>query len=150
ARAQVVGGVHALDPVTELVDVVEARAPRPPHDRHDRRLPAPVERRLVLLPLHRPEAVHAAEIVDTVHCPSPGPHPTTFFFLRLPPPPPPRSRACRRDRGHRPLPLPRTASYDFFSPSARRPPKSLNNADLERGPLARRVRTQLQRIEHHA
>src|SRR6185369_14394300 len=66
ARGQIVGGVHALDPVAELVDVVDGPA-RGSHDGDHRRLPARVEGRLAVLALHRSEPVHAAEIVDAVH-----------------------------------------------------------------------------------
>ena len=65
--AEVVGGIHALDPVAELVDVVEPGGAGGAHDGHHRRLPRRMEWRLVLLALHRTEPVHAAEIVDAVH-----------------------------------------------------------------------------------
>src|SRR4029077_7279876 len=67
ARAEVVRGVHALDPVAELVNVVAAWGEHGALDGDDHGLPAPVKWRLVLLALHRAEAVHPAEIVDAVH-----------------------------------------------------------------------------------
>jgi hypothetical protein len=67
AGTEVMGGIHALDPVAKLVDVVEPGGARRPHDGHHHGLPRRVERRLVLLALHRAEPVHAAEIVDAVH-----------------------------------------------------------------------------------
>ena len=62
--AEVVRGVHALDAVAKLVDVHQPGAHRRVVDRDDRRLP-----RLQggIVSLDRTEAVHAADVVNTVH-----------------------------------------------------------------------------------
>ena len=65
--AQVVAGVHPLDAVAELVDVVDAARPARPHHGDDGRLPRRVEDGLVVLALDGPEALHPTQIVHAVH-----------------------------------------------------------------------------------
>src|SRR5882724_12005509 len=67
AGPEVVGRIHPLDAVAELVQVVETVAHARAHDGVHYRLPGRVKGGLVRLALHRPEAVHPAEIVDPVH-----------------------------------------------------------------------------------
>src|SRR6266536_2170079 len=68
-----VGGVeilrlaHALDGVTELVDVVDALDEADQVHDHHGFFPVRVEIRLALLPLHASEAMLAAEVVHAVH-----------------------------------------------------------------------------------
>ena len=62
--------VHALDCMAERVGVAEALRADRRREREDGALPGVVERRLVRLDLDRPEAVHPAEVVHTVHATS--------------------------------------------------------------------------------
>src|SRR5207302_3186544 len=66
AGAQVVGRLHQFNDLAELIQVVLA-ADGALEDAADPTLPAVVEDGLVLLLDHRPEAVHAAHVVDAVH-----------------------------------------------------------------------------------
>src|SRR5262249_8661290 len=66
AGVQVANGLHALDGMPELVDVVEGpQACALDGDHH--RFPLRVKGGLVRLTLYRTEAVHASEIVYAVH-----------------------------------------------------------------------------------
>ena len=58
---------HPLDPVAQLVQVVQSLPQRRELHRQHGPLPGRVEQRLIHLALHRAEAVHPAHVVHAVH-----------------------------------------------------------------------------------
>src|SRR5215831_19214967 len=67
AAGEIVGRFHPLDGVTKLIDVVLPAAEGRHHHSEDAALPIIMKYRLVRLRPDRPEAVHSAKIVNTVH-----------------------------------------------------------------------------------
>ncbi len=66
-RLQVLGGLHLLDAIAKLVDIIRAPAPSVCVHDNDVCFPFGVEPSFVRIPMDRPEAVHATHIVDAVH-----------------------------------------------------------------------------------
>ena len=66
-RVEVFVRRHALDAVAEFVEVVEALAEGCELDREDGPLPVGMKERLARVVLDAAEAVHSAEVVDSVH-----------------------------------------------------------------------------------
>src|SRR5690606_31562997 len=66
-RGEIFRRRHLLDRMADLVDVDLRRAHREIEHPEEAPLPILVKDRLILFPLDRPEAVHAAEVVYPVH-----------------------------------------------------------------------------------
>src|SRR5262249_59363035 len=73
---QILGGWHLLAGMAPHVDVPADRVAGGDVHGEDAPLPGSVEDGLVLLDLHRTHAVHAAQVVHTVHLLPPGGAPT--------------------------------------------------------------------------
>lgn len=66
-RAEVFVWGHALDAVAEFIEVVEALSESRELNRKDGPFPVGMKERLVRVVVDEAEAVHSAEVVDSVH-----------------------------------------------------------------------------------